>query len=128
MNGFRLFDEDHRSSKPLNLAYKAAQLAALDKADGFLTELRHATVIDCLPTTHLEEIVNIVQKTGIHSELFLSYYSDGCAERELDKDLELTQRLGIHFLPTYLIQNSHKAIMIQSFAYNDFANAINSLL
>lgn len=36
MNGFCLFDKDHRSSKPLNLAYKAARLAAPEKADTFL--------------------------------------------------------------------------------------------
>ena len=52
MEGFCLFDTKHRSSKPLNLAYKAAQLTDSEKADGFLTALRNATVLDCRPTTH----------------------------------------------------------------------------
>ena len=36
MNSFCLFDKDHRSSKPLNMAYKAAQLSDAKKADAFL--------------------------------------------------------------------------------------------
>lgn len=50
--GFRLFDPEHRSSRPLCLAYKAAQIAAPEKADAFLLNLRHATVLGCRPTTH----------------------------------------------------------------------------
>ena len=42
MDGFRLFDAEHRSSRPLCLAYKAAQLADPDKADAFLTALRYS--------------------------------------------------------------------------------------
>ncbi|MBQ8667895.1 MAG: DsbA family protein [Lachnospiraceae bacterium] len=128
MDDFRLFDEDHRSSKPLNLAYKAAQLAAPDKADLFLKELRHATVVDCLPTTHTEEILKVAQKTGINSDEFHKFFSDGSAERELEKDLVLTMRLGIHSLPSYLIQNSSKALIMQSFDYNDFANTVNNMI
>ncbi len=46
MNGFHLFDEEHRSSYPLNIAYKAAQLVDNENADIFLYNLRHATVLD----------------------------------------------------------------------------------
>ena len=49
MEDFHLFDPEHRSSKPLCLAYKAAQIAAPDWADAFLLNLRHATVLDCRP-------------------------------------------------------------------------------
>ena len=45
MDGFCLFDVDHRSSRPLCLAYKAAQLADPDKANAFLRALCHATVL-----------------------------------------------------------------------------------
>lgn len=127
MDGFCLFDAEHRSSKPLNLAYKAAQLASPDKADYFLTELRNATVLDCLPTTHFDEILKVVRKVGIDECSFKQYYQDGSAEEALEDDLKYAQSLGIHFLPAYLIQSGDKAIIMQSFEYQDFVDAIAGL-
>lgn len=127
MKGFCLFDADHHSSKPLNLAYKAAQLADPEKSEIFLTELRHATVIDCLPTTHFDEILKVVRKVGIDETSFKQCYQDGNAEKALAEDLKYTHSLGIHSLPAYLIQSSDKAIIMQSFEYQDFVSAIENL-
>lgn len=128
MDGFRLFDADHRSSKPLNLAYKAAQLADPGKSETFLTELRHATVIDCFPTTHFDEILKVVRKVRIDETSFIQFYQDGSAEKELEKDLEYMHRLKIHSLPAYLIQYDEKALIMQSFDYNEFNEAIKSIM
>ena len=127
MEGFCLFDAEHRSSRPLCLAYKAAQLADPDKADAFLAALRHATVLDCRPTTHFEEIETVVCKTGIDESAFFRYYQDGSAETSLEQDLAYTRSLGIHSLPTYLIQYQGKALLMQSFDYQDFVTAIQKL-
>lgn len=127
MEGFCLFDTDHRSSKPLNLAYKAAQLADPERSEAFLTELRHATVIDCLPTTHFDVIMKIAQKVGIDEYSFKLYYQNGNAAKALETDLEYTHRLGIHSLPAYLIQSGDKAIIMQSFEYQDFVDVITKL-
>ncbi len=105
----------------MNLAYKAAQLAAPEKAGSFLRALRHAAVIDRLPITHYEIIMKIVRETGINEEAFNRYYHDGSAEAALNEDLSFARRLGIRSLPTYLIQYKDKAILIQSFDYNDFS-------
>ena len=128
MDGFRLFDAEHRSSKPLNLAYKAAQLADPDRADTFLIELRHATVIDCLPTTHFDEIMKVVRKVGIDENSFKQFYQNGSAEKALERDLEYTLSLGVHSLPAYLIQSGNKAIIMQSFEYQDFTNVIQQVM
>lgn len=124
MDGFCLFDTEHRSSKPLNLAYKAAQFAAPEKADAFLVALRHATVIYCLPTTHFDIILIIVREAGIDEELFIRYYQDGSAEAALKEDLAFAYRLGIHSLPAYLIQYKENTVFMQSFKYEDFIDAI----
>lgn len=121
MEGFRLFDAEHCSSKPLCLAYKAAQLAAPDKADAFLIALRHATVLDCRPTTHEEEILHVVRKAGIDEAAFTERFHDGSAEAALEDDLALTRRMGIRSLPAYLIQYGNKAMFTHSLDYLDRA-------
>ena len=127
MEGFRLFDPEHRSSKPLCLAYKAAQLADPEKADAFLVALRHATVLDCCPTTHREEILAVVRQCGVDEARFLAHFEDGSAEAALERDLAFTRRLGVRSLPAYLLQSGDKALLLQSFQYADFAAAIARL-
>lgn len=128
MEGFCLFDPEHRSSKPLNLAFKAAQLAAPGKSEQFLKALRHATVVACRPTTHFDEIIRVVHDTGINEKAFTRCFQDGSAEAALESDLSLTQRLGIHSLPAYLIQYGGSTLMMQSFDYRDFTAVINLLI
>ncbi len=128
MEDFCLFDAEHRSSRPLCLAYKAAQLAAPEKADAFLTALRHATVLNCRPTTHIEEILRVIRRCGIDEELFKKHYQDSSTEAALEQDLALTRSLGIRALPAYLIQYKEKSLLVQSFDYQDFRSAISKLL
>lgn len=127
MEGFRLFDPAHRSSRPLCLAYKAAQIAAPDKADAFLKDLRHATVLDCRPTTHEEEILAVAEKTGINTAAFQAAFHDGSAKAALEQDLAFTRRMQIHSLPCYLIQNQIQAVLLQSFDLKDFTAVIHRL-
>ena len=112
MNGFHLFDEEHRSSHPLNIAYKAAQLADSEKADLFLYNLRHATVLETRQTTLTSEILNVAKETGINTALFMKHFSDGSAEAAFLQDLQYTKALGIYSLPSYLIQSGDQSVLV----------------
>ncbi|MBQ9552892.1 MAG: DsbA family protein [Clostridia bacterium] len=127
MTKFCLFSMEQPSSLPLNLAYHAARLTGADKADWFLYNLRYATIVDCRPTTETDELVNVAKTTGIDADAFARHLRDGSAEAALSKDLRLTQSMGIHSLPAYLLQYGGKAMLLRSFDYQDFASVISQL-
>lgn len=128
MTGFELFSTTETSSDPLNIAYKAAQLVAGSKADEFLYRLRYATIVDCRPTTRLAEILKVVIKSGIDHKKFLAAYNDGSAEKNFQGDLQLCRRIGIHSLPSYLIQYKSDGALIQNLAgYETFAQVFDEL-
>ena len=127
MTKFHLFSVEQPSSLPLNLAYHAAKLTDADKADWFLYNLRYATIVDCRRTTETDELVNVAKTTGIDADAFARHLRDGSAEAALNKDLRLTQSMGIHSLPAYLLQYGGKAMLLRSFDYHDFVSVISRL-
>lgn len=127
MTRFRLFSVEQPPSLPLNLAYHAARQTDASKADLFLYNLRYATIVDCRPTTETDELVNVAKTTGIDTDTFLRHFRDGSAKAALNEDLRLTQSMGIHSLPAYLLQYGGKAMLLRSFDYQDFASVISQL-
>lgn len=128
MTDFQLFTTKFNSSIPLNLAYKAAQLADSNKADHFLYRLRFATVAECRPTTRLKEILAVVADTGINVNEFLKNYQDGSAQAALDDDFNLRQSLDVRGLPAYLFEYDGKKVMINGvIGYEQFHNIIKNL-
>lgn len=128
MLDLRLFDEQHRSSLPLNLAYKAAQLADINKADEFLKNLRHATIVDVLPTTHFDVILKVVRDTGIDEDQFTQYFNDCTAQTMLEHDLNMVRKLNIRTLPAYMIQFGERSVIICNLiSYESFVEIIEQL-
>ena len=128
MDGFELFSVNETSSRPLNLAYKAAQIVDAEKADRLLYNLRYATIVECRPTTRLQEILKVVVKSGLDVKKFLAAYNDGRAEKNLQSDLQICRRLGIHSLPSYLIQYKSQGALAQSLLdYKTFAKIFSDL-
>ena len=128
MPDLHLFDEQHRSSLPLNLAYKAAQLADIDRADEFLKNLRHATIVDVLPTTHFDVILKLVRDTGIDEDRFTQYYNDGTTQTMLEHDLNMVRKLNIRTLPAYMIQYGERSVIIRNLiSYESFVEIIKQL-
>ena len=104
MEGFHLFDVEHRSSYPLCIAYKAAQLTDAAKVDDYLLRVRHATVLECRQTTKRDVLAEIAEEAGIDRGHFLEQFDGGSAERAFREDLRLTRSLGIRGLPACMIQ------------------------
>lgn len=128
MPDLHLFDEQHRSSLPLNLAYKAAQLADIDMADDFLKNLRHATIVDVLPTTHFDVILKVVRDTGIDEDKFTRQYQDGSAQAMLEHDLNMVRKLNIRTLPAYMLQYGENAVIVRNLiSYESFTEIIGQL-
>lgn len=128
MDGFHLFDKGHRSSYPLCIAYKAAELCNLEKADAFLMRLRRATIVDSRQTTKTDELVRVAQMTGLDKEKFLTLFKDGSTKAAFEKDLQLTQSLGIHSLPTCLVQCGKKAALMNGMmGYEDFVSELKRI-
>jgi len=129
MDGFHLFDSRHRSSYPLCIAYKAAQICDPVKADNFLMRLRRATIVEARQTTKKEELVRVAKDVNMSENDFLNAFEDGRAEKAFREDFKLTGSLGIHSLPSCLIRYGKKTILVNGMmAYEGFISAIEGLL
>lgn len=125
MDGFALFSVTETSTLPLNLAYKAAQLVDVKRADLFLYNLRYATVVECRPTTRLEEILRVVRLTKISVEDFMEQYENGNARAALNDDLRFAEMLRLRTLPAYLISCGEEGALAQSLiGYETFVSLI----
>lgn len=128
MDDFRLFDEEHTTSRPLCLAFKAVQIIAPEKAGQFLYRLRFATIVETRPTTHSEELLRVVRQTGIDEQEFLNAYTDGRAETALNHDRHICKNIGIRGLPSYMLQYRGRHILIPHLAdYDTFVSAIDTI-
>ena len=127
MEDLRLFDPEHRSSRPLCLAVKAAELTDPAMAAEYLKALRRATVLESRPTTHMKEIWRVARETGLDEEVFLSHLEDGSAQQALGEDLAFTRRMGVTGLPSYLISSGNRTLMFRSFRYEDFLRAVRQV-
>lgn len=111
MPKLNLFTAERPSSLPLNLAYKAAQLADISKADAFLYRLRYATIVEVRPTNDLSVILEVVHVVGIDKSLFLRHFQNGSAQAQLEQDFALKKRLGVRGLPAYLFEFEGKKML-----------------
>ena len=128
MDGFRLFDEEHRSSYPLCIAYEAAKLTAPEKAEAFLYRLRYATIVLTRQTTKEEELLKVAKCAGLDESAFCRRLHDGTAAAEFQEDLRYTSSLGICGLPAYLVQVGEKKALINALVgFDTFAECIREL-
>ncbi|MBQ7609011.1 MAG: DsbA family protein [Desulfovibrionaceae bacterium] len=123
-----LFDTEHTSTWPLNLAYKAVERVAPNRAQQFLYALRFATVVECRQTTRAEEIKDVVRQCSVNEEDFLNCIADGRAEKDLLADLALCRHYRITGLPAYRLAYKESEMLLHGvLPYETFTDAIAKL-
>lgn len=123
MEGFPLFAPERRSSLPLCLAYEAAKLSDASKAREFLHALRKATVLECRPTTKVDEIMRVVRLCGLDQDAFIEHFEGRGARDALREDLRFKERLGIWSLPAFLVQFGERAVLLKGVPRLESMNA-----
>jgi len=116
--GFALFSNEYPSTYPQNIAYKAAQKTAPEKADRFLRRIREATLAEAQITSKQDVLISLADEVGINVAEFIKYLKDGTAEQAFRGDLALTRSMGVRGFPTFLIKYSNQRIMLRG--YQDF--------
>lgn len=128
MEGFHLFDAEHRSSYPLCVAYEAAKLTDPGKAEAFLYRLRYATIAETRQTTREEELARVARLSGFDEDAFLLRFRDGSAEAAFREDLALTRSAGIRGLPMCLVQYENRRARISPLnGYDALADAVRTV-
>jgi len=111
MDGFRLFDEGHRSSLPLCLAFEAARIASPERAEAYLRAMRRATVVEGRQTAREGVTREVAAECGIDLEAFDRALRGGAAREALRADEALAASLGVRALPALLVQTMGRAVL-----------------
>lgn len=126
--GFSLFSDDHPSTYPQNIAYKAAQMQSTKLADKFLRRVREATSTEARQTNKLEVIIELVSEVGLDINGFLKNMNDGSAESAFIDDLKITKKYEVRGFPSFLIRYGESEILLRGFqSYESMRSVIFSL-
>ncbi|MBK5239643.1 DsbA family protein [Clostridium sp.] len=128
VEGFKLFSEDHPSTYPQNIAFKAAQFENQQLADKFLRRMREASASEAKQTNKQEILIELASEVGLDIAQFISRIEDGSAETEFKKDLQTTRKYGVSGFPAFLIRYGEKEMLIKSFqGFEAFKSIIQSV-
>lgn len=126
--GFCLFTNEHPSTYPQNIAYKAAQLQDPALADKFLRRVREASAAEARQTNKNEVLIELASETGLDVGRFIASLGDGSALAAFEADLELTRRYKVSGFPTFLVRYGEKEILLRGYqGYDTFKAVIGQL-
>jgi hypothetical protein len=128
VEGFKLFSETENSSFPLCIAFKAAQMANMEKADLFLYNLRAAAMAEARQAITESELIAIADESGIDIAAFLDPLNDGSAEKAFWKDVEEAISMKVEVFPTFVFEYEGKKMPLKSFRdYNTMTAMIKAV-
>src|SRR6185369_5613658 len=126
--GFRLFSQEHPSTYPQNIAYKAAQIQDQVLANRYLRRIREASAAEAKLTNTTEVLVELASEAGLDVARFLEDFSTGAAQMAFEEDLALTARYQAHGYPTFLVRFGEKEALLRGYKrYEEFKAVIDYL-
>lgn len=126
--GFKLFSNEHPSSYPMNIAYKAAQFQDEALAKKFLRRMREAAACEAREANKMEVLIELAQEAGLDVSMFISSFSDGSAEKAFHEDLKITKEHRVAGFPSFLIKVDDKAVILRGYqSYETFKSVIDQI-
>ncbi len=123
-----LFSDEHPSSYPQNIAYKAAQFEDQNLADRFLRRLREATAVEAKQTNREEVLLALAREVGLSTEKLLTHYTDGTAQEAFEMDLAKTRAYRVRLFPTFIVRYKGKEVVLENYQrVEDFEQVIKKL-
>ncbi|NMA12882.1 MAG: DsbA family protein [Chloroflexi bacterium] len=114
-NPLTLFDEENRSSFPVNIAYYAAKLAAPDKANDYLRWLREKVMVYDVKINRRSELLQLAKELNIDLQKFTEAFDDGTALKAFREDLAVGVEEAIQIYPTWIIKSATGKSRVNSF-------------
>ncbi len=126
--GFKLFTNEHPSSYPQNIAYKAAQLQDQILADRFLRRIREASAAEAKMTNTTEVLIELASEVGLDIARFLEDFSSGAALSAFEQDLAKAAQYQAYGFPTFLVRYGKKETLLRGYQrYENFKSVIDYL-
>ena len=127
-DGFQLFSNEHPSTYPQNIAYKAAQMQDPQMAKRFLRRVREASSAEAKQTNRTEVLLELASEVGLDVARFLEDFREGNAGLEFERDLALTAQYGARGFPSFLVRYGQKEVLLRGYKrYEEFVAAIQYL-
>ena len=123
---FNLFSDDHPSTYPLNIAYKAVQLVDEELANIYLRLLREETIANGRKTNRKEVLIELANDVGVDIVGFIERLEDGSAEAAFNEDLKMTSAYWVMGFPAFLIRYHEKELLLRGFQSFERINKVIS--
>lgn len=124
----RLFDKEHTSSIPMNLALRAIADHDAELEDKVLYEMQYDTVVNNDQTNDVEYLTKLANKFDIDSNTFISSYKSSATESELEQEQKILEQMKIDQLPAYLLTYDGKTYVVKGIPrYSEWLNLIKQV-
>lgn len=122
---YHLWSNEHPSSYPMDIAFKAVEAVDPARAELFLYNMKLATNAAARVTSDEAVMADIARESGIDADAMLARIHDGSAERAFWEDMALKEQIEVHVLPSFLLNYKTEKYLIRGYVdYATFCDVI----